>query len=213
MKDPFEVNLPWFVNGTLDPAEAAEMERHIAEHPEAAEQLAAYRRFSAAVAEQWRSVPGELPGFARVMDRIRTEQNQRGDTFWRRLSTWFGTGGIAPRLVGAAALVVVAVQAALIGVLHRDLRALETHYAQYRSSAGVAEVGPFIWVSFRPEATEFDIRMLLVGLGASYVGGPSQLGDYYVFVQREHADRAVERLNASHLVEAAALVAKVPTLE
>ncbi len=213
MRETFELNLPWFVNGTLDAAEAAEMQRYLEENPEAAKQLAAYREFSGAVSEEWQTSPEDLPAFARLSDRIRAGQRHPASTWWQRLAGWFGGGSFFPRLAGAAAVVTIAVQAALLSVLHQDLARIEEREAQFRSTAGVAEVGPFIRVSFRPEAREMDTRMLLIGLGASYVGGPSQLGDYYVFVNREQADQAINHLRASHLVESVDLVAKVPKLD
>lgn len=213
MKEWFEGNLPWFVSGTLEAGESARMERYIAQHPEAAAQVEAYRRFSEDAKRQWHPTPGESPGLALAFEKIRAVQAGAQDARWRRLLAWFGRFGISPQLAGAAAVVLIAVQAAFIGVLQREVTTLETQYSEYRSAPPASDVGPFIRVSFRPDTKELDVRMLLVGIGATYVGGPSQLGDYYVHVPREYIDRAVEQLNASQLVESAALVAKVPPLK
>ena len=213
MKEWFETNLPWYVNGTLDPGETAEMETYIAQHPEAAAQVESYRRFSESIAEQWQPVLGTTPGLAQALEKIRVEQARSPDTLWQRLRDRLARIGITPGMAGAAAVVVIAVQAVFIGLLQRETRSPGADYSEFRSTPSNGAVGPFIRVSFRPETKEFDIRMLLVGLGATYVGGPSQLGDYYVFVPGDHVDRAVQQLNASHLVEGASVVAKVPPLK
>lgn len=212
MKERFETNLPWFVNGTLDPGEAAEMEAYIAQHPEAAAQLETYRRFGESIAERWQPEPNATPGLAKALDKIRIEQATRPDTLWQRIWVKLGRIGITPGIAGAAAVVVIAVQAVFIAVLQHETRSPAADYSQFRSTPSNGAVGPFIRVSFRPETKEFDMRMLLVGLGATYVGGPSQLGDYYVLVPGDRVDRAVQQLNASHLVEGASLVGKVPPL-
>ncbi len=58
----FQANLPWFVNGTLDAKEKAEMEDYIQAHPTAVKQLAAYREFSAAVRDQSARSPAAHAG-------------------------------------------------------------------------------------------------------------------------------------------------------
>lgn len=120
------------------------------------------------------------------------------------------TAGSASRIAGVAALLLITVQGVWLGVMHRQIAGIEARQSEYRSSVGNAEIGPFIRVNFRPGTKEIDIRMLFIGLGATYVGGPSQLGDYYVFVPRDQIDRAAEQMRASQYVASASLVAKVP---
>lgn len=138
---------------------------------------------------------------------------KRHSTLWQRLERWLGTTVIWPRLAGAAALVVITVQTALLGVLHNDLRTVVEREAEFRTSSTATVIGPFIRVVFQAEAKEVDIRVLLIGIGASYVAGPSQLGDYYILVDRKYADQAVNQLRASPLVRNAESVTKVPALD
>jgi hypothetical protein len=215
MKETFEARLPWFVNGTLDAEAAAEMKRVIAADADTAAELRAYREFSEVLRNEWQPLPQEVPDFARLRTRIASERRVRSGPsrpWWRRFAGWLAGSATVPRLAGVAALLVVAVQATVLAVLYGDLAVLEERASLYRSSAGATDVGPFIRVSFRAEAREMDTRMLLIGIGASYVGGPSQLGEYYVFVGRDQADQAIRILRASHLVDSVELVAKVPRL-
>ena len=212
MKDDFESNLPWYVNGTLDPEERYAMDRYIAEHPEVTSKLEWHRRLALDVRKLWQPAVYEPAGLVRALEMIRTRRPVSTVTWWQRISAKLDALGMTPRVAGIAALFVIVAQAALIGVMQRPGE-VDSGHAEYRSTSGNADMGPFIRISFRPETKEFDIRMLLVGLGATYVGGPSQLGDYYVFVPRDHIDQAVKQLKASQHVDTANLVAKVPPLK
>ena len=210
MKDDFETNLPWYVNGTLDPEERADMERYLAEHPDAVAKLDWYREFSEHVRKAWKPDVIEVSGLERMLRAIHASAQPAGPSLWEKIWATLDGIGITPRVAGAAAIVVITLQAGLIGVMQRQLSDIESVQTENRSTAVNAKIGPFIRISFRPDTKEFDIRMLFVGLGATYVGGPSQLGDYYVYVPREYIDQVVVQLRSSQHVETAALVAKVP---
>lgn len=250
----FQANLPWFVNGTLDAKDKAEMEAYIQAHPTAVKQLAAYREFSAAVRDQSARSPAELPSFAQLEKKIisqraqetpwtspslpssdhlpplgkqaagsaesMTERNgfprlpdKRHRTLWQTVGIWFGKSVVWPRLAGLAVLVALTVQAVLLGVLHGDLKTVIERESEVRASSATTAIGPFIRVAFQTEAQEIDLRVLLIGVGASYVSGPSQLGDYYLFVDRKYTEQAMNELRTSPLVRNAELVAKVPALD
>lgn len=77
----------------------------------------------------------------------------------------------------------------------------ETPYSEIRSpSITPSQAGPFISVSFNPDAKESEIRTLLVGLGASFVDGPTQLGDYLLIVETGRTETVAEKLKQSPLV-------------
>ncbi|MFN0300475.1 MAG: hypothetical protein ACKVQU_08980, partial [Burkholderiales bacterium] len=59
-------------------------------------------------------------------------------------------------------------------------------------------------------ARESEIRMLLIDVHGSLVGGPGQLGDYFIVVPKVHADVAATKLKTSILVEAAVVVPGLP---
>lgn len=87
----------------------------------------------------------------------------------------------------------------------------EVPYSEIRSPSISPQVtGPFIKVSFNPEAKESEIRHLLVSLGASFVDGPSQLGDYILLVERDRTDSAAQQLKQSTIVQAVSIMATLP---
>jgi hypothetical protein len=69
---------------------------------------------------------------------------------------------------------------------------------------------PFIRVAFQPETTEQALRVLLTGVQADIVAGPTQLGDYYLLVAPGLADAVVQVLAENRIVESAVLVDSLP---
>jgi hypothetical protein len=65
-------------------------------------------------------------------------------------------------------------------------------------------------VAFKPEASESDIRMLLVKAQGNIESGPGQLGDYYVRVPADAAEVSGTQLKASPIVENVSAVDAVP---
>lgn len=107
-----------------------------------------------------------------------------------------------------AGLAVIVVQGVVIGYMVMEPSA---PVSEIRSPAVDTQyVGPFVKVSFSSDAKESDIRLLLVGLGASIISGPSQLGDYILYVGVARADFTVEQLKKSALVESATVIAAFP---
>ncbi len=209
----FEASLTWFVEGTLDPTETARFERYLSECPEAAARVEAYRAFAQAAKHKWRPIPNQAPNPAKLLQRIRADHEELTGDFWQRLTDWFRGNRLVPRLAACAAVGIMVVQAVLIAALQRDLSLVETRYAEYRSTTASDWIGPFARVTFRPQTREADIRMLLVGVRGSIAGGPSQLGDYYVFLPPERANEIIDQLRQSPIVSSAELVTRVPELD
>jgi hypothetical protein len=69
---------------------------------------------------------------------------------------------------------------------------------------------PFIRIAFQPGTTEQALRVLLNGVQADIVAGPTQLGDYYLLVAPGLADAVVQTLAGNRIVESAALVDSLP---
>jgi len=170
-RDDLALLLPFHVNTTLDADERAAVEAWLAEDPEAADEaetLAAIRRDLQA---EHVTSPGEF-GLARLMRDI-------------------GREGAAPATPAAApkaanlvqrpwlwqAVAAVAV-AGFIGqaLLTGGERESDLRYGLAGAEADMAAAS--LTVAFVPEATEAQIRDLLVGLGVEIVSGPSSLGLY-----------------------------------
>ena len=74
----------------------------------------------------------------------------------------------------------------------------------------VTDKGPYLKVNFKADSRESDIRMLLVSINGSLAGGPGQLGDYYVRVPEQQLQASSDKLAASALVDAVAVVDALP---
>jgi hypothetical protein len=201
--------LPWYANGTLQTDEREWVDRCLAADGDARAELAWYRALQSTLAQSVVDVPPDL-GLARTLQRVRADRPALRD----RIRDWLGAAGIRPiaalaRPVAAMAAVgVIAVQGIVIYSLagHRNedaqpIRALR---------AVPANAGPLLRVNFAPDAREADIRLLLSAVEGSLVGGPGQLGNYYVRVPAGAENAALKRLKRDRIVAAVEIVAGVP---
>lgn len=208
MKARFEELAPWHVNGTLAPAERTWVEEYAQRHAEARAELQWYEALQTQIHDNVAEVSDEI-GWDRLQSRIRAERRQaQTKTSWLDSIREFVTGtlgggqlALRPALAYAGVAVLV-VQAGVIGSLlidrDRDQAALEQWRSVQAQSSAIA--GPVLRVAFKPDATEQDIRMLLLHTGATIVGGPGQLGNYILYVPAERFAAAQEALrNDSHV--------------
>jgi len=175
--------LPWYVNGTLDAAEAAQVAQHLAQcnvcHADAAAQ------------SRLRSAPVEAAAGANV------------DRAWAALRGRLDLPTPAPRPGATAARrwwqrglqFAVAIQAAVMLVMAAALFSLLAPAEPYRAlgSAPVAE-GNALAV-FRADATQAQMRAALRTAGARIVDGPT-LADAYVLRLPDAAPATLARLRA-----------------
>ncbi len=213
MKSRFDELLPFYVNGTLNADDRLWIEHYLREHPQAANELNWLRSVQAVTQEEAVPVSSEV-GLERVIHRIRAERPAASTavpaSFVERVREWLSRL-IAPTLLKpalAGALAVIALQAVIITTMvgERD----DTSLIRTVPPLGTAEQGAFVKVNFRPDATEADIRMLLLDVQASIASGPGQLGDYYVRVPAWQVDAATGMLGASAIVEGVAVVDALP---
>lgn len=213
MKTRFDELLPFYVNGTLGADDRAWIEHYLREHPLAANELDWLRSVQAAAQEDAVPVSSEV-GLERAMRRIRAERPaasaaapvsfaERARTWWQRLAA---PAFLKPAL--ATALAVVALQTVVITSMvgERDDWSPE----RTMPPVGTTEPPAFVKVNFRPDATEADIRMLLLDVQANIASGPGQLGDYYVRIPAWQVDAVTAMLGASSIVEGVAVVDALP---
>lgn len=224
----FEELLPFYVNGTLQPAGRDAVEAYLKAHPKARGELHWHESLQTRLREDVPAVSSEV-GLERAMARIRAEAGARHAAADRpskaSSSNWFDAavrglrhavgslGGLVPQPVLRPALavagVVIAVQAVVIG----GLAGAPEPTAEWRGAAGTsapALQGPFLKVNFKPDAREADLRLLLVQVNGTLVAGPGQLGDYYVQVPAASVPTAERTLRASPVVDAVAVVDGLP---
>jgi len=215
MKARFDELLPYYVNGTLSQADRTWVEDYLREHPKAAAELRWYESLQTKLREDVPAASSEV-GMERALHRIRTEgpapQVARAParaSLWDSAREFFASlvpqPVLRPAFVGA--LAVVAVQAIVIATLmgerddSREIRAVR---------GSVVEMGPYAKVNFTADAREADIRLLLVEVRGSLAGGPGQLGDWYVRIPEKDVAAVTDKLKASPIVEAVAVVDALP---
>ena len=177
-REELDLDLPFLVNGTLTPDEAAELEALLAQDPP----LAAERDALAAIrvgmqAEEVRS-PGEF-GLARLLRDAGRDDGRDGGRD--------GAGGLggstparAPSRVwmwqAAAAVAVVGLLAQTL--LLRDSGAPGQDGYVLAGARLAPDQAAALVVGFVPSATEGQIRDLLLDAGVEITAGPSALGLY-----------------------------------
>ncbi|OUL98177.1 hypothetical protein [Variovorax sp. JS1663] len=205
MNKRFEELVPWYVNGSLGAEDRAWVDDYIAQHPEARSELDWYRSLQVRVRENAPAVPATI-GLARTMRLIQGDR----PTLAERLGALFGNFGMRPSFA-LAGLALVAVQG---GVILNLMGHAREDADQIRALNAVrVEEGPMLKVSFAPDAKEADIRMLMVQVQGELAGGPGQLGDYYLRVPAGSEAKALAKVQAAPIVQAASLAPGVPPRE
>jgi anti-sigma factor RsiW len=181
--------LPWYVNGTLDAAERARVEAHIADCAECRADVAAERRLADAVA----ALPVEAEqGWAAMQARMAATSVTPALPVPRRAS--FRQALARPAtlrwVIGAQA-----VAALLIVGISLGSREAPAPYHTL-SSAPAATAGNMI-VMFRPSTSEQRIRSALVASGARLVDGPTEADAYVLLVPGARRDAALATLRAT----------------
>ena len=169
--------VPWLVNGSLEPAERAQLDRHLRDCAECLEEVRRCEELGSALREATPVAPSphpaQLEGLLARLDRDEPE-SAPGAADARRRSRFADLRRATPRpvrwLVAAqlAALIVLAAGVAA------GPRAVSFRTLADPPTPRVAAVR----VVFAPETTEAEIRRVLLEVRAEIVGGPSPLGAY-----------------------------------
>ena len=176
-RDEIEALLPWYVMGKLDAASRARVERYIEAHPEVEAHLALAREEAdaAIAANEAIAAPG-----GRTLHRLRASvaaaPRRKPLTavladFSERFGEWLAD--LAPpklALAGAAAALLVLIQAAAIGTLVME-RVSAPSYQTASGDETPAE-GFELLVQFSKGATIGEITELLKQVDANVAGGP-----------------------------------------
>jgi len=212
MRERFQELLPWLVNGTLEKSQRDWMDQYLKEHPEQRAELRWYESLQSKIRENAPAVSEEV-GLGKFLARIHQERRAKAPSLMQRINEFFAGFGLTPAFATAAAVILV--QAGVIGTLVLEQAKQEPpDYAATRNIAAGQQVsGPVLQVSFKDDATERDIRMLLISVNGSVVGGPGQLGNYIVSVPTEKVDEAAAKLKASSAVELVTVLANLPAKE
>ena len=189
------------MNGTISDADRAWVDRHVAEDPLARAELDWYRSLSTRMKDTAPAVPATI-GLSKVMTLIRGDR----PTFTERLSAFFGGFMMRPAFALAGCAIIAAQTGLIFNLLGDKGESSEIRAAQ---TVPVKE-GPLLKLNFVPDAKEADIRLLLMSVQGSLVGGPGQLGDYYVRVATGKEAAAAAQLRGAPIVQAVMLAPGLP---
>jgi hypothetical protein len=167
--------LPWFVNGTLAPAERASVERHLAECSRCRQEADWLRGLHSACAEASATS-------AAAASLHRSLQGRRAA---RRAPPWFVAVALAAFAVAGTAWIATSEQAS-----YRTLGAPD---------ARPATRGALV-VVFDPSTSEFDLRRIVRAAGARIVDGPTATNGYVLGVAEGDRERALAALRAERAV-------------
>lgn len=197
-EDRFDELLPWYVNGTLDAAGRTWIETQAEASPKLAARLRdelgmvfALRR---ATAQATVTTPDEVDeDHALLMARIRAERARaappgRARQAPRTPAAWM-TWALRPSLFSGMAAALCIQAGVIVWMAVRPGQVVGTLHSEV-----VTEMRT-LRVTFKPEASETQIRTLLVGASARIVGGPTQLGEYWI----ASATRSLDDMRASLL--------------
>ncbi len=214
----FQQWLVFYITGRLGEHERRWMEQYITDHPQATGEL----KIEKALKE---TLQAELPQFApeqglnAFMTRIRAETNSSKtshqakswkkfmDNCRRRLGLLFTSPG------WAMAVTLLLVQTGVIGMLltNRTAPIITTTQTEWRSVGNADQgQGPVLQITFKSTTTEEEIRLLLVKIRGSLVGGPGQLGNYIVKVPVDNIEEARIQVLNSPIIEAVSVLPEPP---
>jgi anti-sigma factor RsiW len=181
-REEIEMLLPWYVMGRLDRADAARVETCLARDPDLARQFRLIREeFDESV--EGNEAIADRP--ASNADRLLAEVARRrapsaptGRGLWDRLKDLFAMPpGGALRLAGAAAALLIVVQAGVIGTM---LVRQSGSYAPASGGTATATRGTVALVGFVGGATTSAVVDLLAAQGMAILDGPNPSGFFTV---------------------------------
>ena len=175
--------LPWFVNGTLDAAETAQVAAHLAQ--------CGVCQADVAVQSSLRSAPVDAASSGDV-DRAWAALRSRIDLPTRALSRGAMTAGAWWR---RGLQLAVAIQAVVILVLSVALFSLLAPAEPFRALGAAPAVEANALAVFRADATEAQVRAALRAAGARIVDGPTS-ADAYLLRLADAAPATLARLRA-----------------
>jgi hypothetical protein len=191
--------LPFRANGTLEGADLAAVDAALAEDADLRAELAALTAIRATMRAEEVASPGDF-GLARLMRDVDAETHVAAPVA--------ANDNVVPlsrlRIWQVAAAVVLAVGIGFnlpqIGPGSAPMERAESEPAGFTLASGGSAAD--FTVVFAPDATEAELRALLLQAGLEIVSGPSALGIYGLgLIDAEMSDAAFAALSASAIVE------------
>ncbi len=197
--------LPWYVNGTLEPAERAAVERHLDDCDACRRDVSSLEELRGCVraAPESADAAAAARGLRQVLDRIDAGAGSRGagGRTWQdvRLAVRWALAGQAAAILALLTLVLWPAAPETAPGLPASYRTLSDPPA---ASGQGEDAGATLRVVFGDGVTEAELRRLLRSVGGDIVAGPSAVGVYTLRLPAP-GDEALERLRADPRVRLA----------
>lgn len=189
----FEDLLFAYAAGSLDAAARARVEAALDADPELRRRLRWYEAVCDGMVARLPQPPS-LPSPDVIVAAARAARRNAPRGFF----AWLAGPALRPAAALAALLIVA--QAAIIAGLVGE-RAAQEPVRALTPGAQSADGAVVFVVAFDPQATEADIRALLLKAGGTIIDGPRQLGDYRISVPANRADYAKSLFEESGIAE------------
>jgi hypothetical protein len=176
--------LPWWINGSLDGDERAQVEHHLAECVSCQQEVTWLRGLQHAYDAKDVATDDATPALRRLRRRVAHEHKAATGSPYSIADWW--------RRHRPMGWVVVA-QAMFILVLGGAW--LQQRVPTYHTLSAPAAKASLMVVTFAPQTSEARLRELLRANHARLVGGPSQTGAYLLSVPDENAVSARQQLH------------------
>lgn len=226
MREQFDELLPWYINGTLEPAQRQWVEQYIAAHPQAKSELDFHIRLRDRMVERYQQIPEDV-GLAKAMQKVAAEprvtstatkatRSAESAQSGKGLFAWlFGDGWLKPAFA-ACALALIA-QSVLFYKSEKDhaadalrFRGAPAQPAQPVTTPTQDADGAILKVVFTPTATEAEIRLMLAATHGWMAGGPGTSGEYYIRYSADHVQKAADTIKASGISQSVSPAPSVP---
>jgi hypothetical protein len=210
-KRRFDDLIPWYITGQLQEVDRIWVEKMAAEYTALGAELEWHRKLHRDLQSKYAGVREDV-GLDRLMARVREERRPAPSSgFAERVRDFFASLSARPAYALGAA--VIAVQAGIIGVLVTK----GTGAPEYTETRAIAPQpgfeAPVLQVTFKAEATQRSMNLLLVRVGGRVVDGPTQIGEYLVEVPRTRIELAKKEMENSGLVDAVTVLDRRPGRE
>jgi hypothetical protein len=188
--------LPWFVMGTLDEDERVLVERHVSSCASCSREIVWHEQLrDASLAQPLERDAGRA--FAALRERLPGRGAEPARWFanlrewWQLQQSWLRwTLALQP-------LAIVALAGALLFV---SARAIPERAGAFHALARSAEPSARLVVVFSPQATQAEMRRVLLASGARIVDGPTAADAYVLAVASDRAEQAERQLRTEHSV-------------
>lgn len=216
-KQQFHQWLPFYVNGRLADADRVWMNQYLAGHPTAAAEVQIEQALK-------KTLQTELPNFSpnqgleAFMSHIRSDSGfAKKSSFTVSFRLFLNKCQLAVKALfispqWAMAVTLLIVQTGIIGLLIANRSVpIVPDQAEWRSVGDASSYhGPVLQITFKPSATEEEIRLLLVKIRGTLIGGPGQLGNYIVKVPVESVEEAQKQVVRSPIIESVNVLQDIP---